>query len=99
VFTSIETSDLTSALRVENDGILTPFSRDRLFVSIYESCRHRPTAVRDAGNLTAQVIHDLIDHQAQAGLLQRVQIVTATQRVLQTFDAAAAAVYTAYHPA
>jgi len=100
IFTSREHIDLTESLRVQQaqDGKqLTPFRRDRLFLDIYESCKHRPTALGDAIALT-QTIIDKLCLEAKGGLLTRLQIVTEALAVLKRFDLAAATAYGAYHP-
>jgi transcriptional regulator NrdR family protein len=99
VFTSIESADLASALRVErSQGQLEPFVRDKLFLSIYESCGHRPTALRDAANLTNQVIHRLISRPGHHGLIARSDIIDMATAILKPFDRAASTAYLAYHP-
>ncbi len=98
VFTTLEGIDLQSVLRVaQTPTALQPFSRDRLFISIYESCKHRPTALMDASNLTQQVITLLTGVQTQPGLIDRVTIIQTVHRVLKRFDKAAATYYAAYH--
>jgi len=98
VFTSIEKADLAAALRLEpTTKVLEPFSRDRLFVSIYESCRHRTTALRDAANLTQQIVTLLVNQQEKSGLVTRGQLIAIVKQVLSKFDRAAATYYTAYH--
>jgi transcriptional regulator NrdR family protein len=77
---------------------MEPFQRDKLFISIYESCKHRPTAVRDAGNLTQQIITKLLAVQTQPGLIARTSIIETCKKVLKPFDVAAATSYSAYHP-
>jgi len=99
VFTTQEAAALNSGLRVRGaDNVLRPFSRDHLFASIYESCKHRPQAVSDAGALTQTVITKLLGAQSD-GLLKREHIVAVAREVLQRFDPAAAIIYAAYHSA
>jgi transcriptional regulator NrdR family protein len=76
---------------------LTPFSRDKLFITVYESCKHRPDAVLDAGGIVQTIIKHIIDNQKD-GVVQRRDIVLAALKVLGRFDQTAAAVYAAYHP-
>jgi len=99
IFTTIEGADLQSVLRVAHSATeLEQFSRDRLFISIYESCRHRASALQDAANLTQQIISRVLASQQQPGLIERSSLVATAQKVLKTFDDAAAAYYGAYHP-
>lgn len=76
---------------------LVPFSRDQLFASVHDSCRHRPTAIGDATALTQTIITDLTRAQ-RAGIVATRDIFIAAHTVLQRFDKAAATVYAAYHP-
>ena len=101
VFTSIERAALDTTLRVQHPGhaaLLQPFDRDRLFISIYESCRHRPTAMHDARNLTQQIINRLLGSLETPGLVPRAQLVTISYQTLKKFDKAAASFFAAYHP-
>ena len=98
IFTSIERAELDAALRVESPAGLHAFDRDRLFISIYESCRHRPAAMSEAKNLTQQVINRLLAEPKTPGLVTRQQLIKATYQVLHSFDKAAATVFAAYHP-
>lgn len=77
-------------------GNLQPFSRDTLFISIYEACRHRKSAVSDATSLIRTILGKLIP-LVQDATLQRDQIVQITAEVLRRFDKAAATAYQAYH--
>ena len=97
VFTSEEHAALHSSLMVETSTKkLVPFSRDHLFASIHDSCRHRPTAISDATALTQTIIAELT--RAQAGGIVNIRDISGTAHtVLQRFDAAAATMYAAYH--
>lgn len=80
------------------DGKLEAFSRDKLYVSIYEACRHRDTAARDATALSLVVVGDLLK-LIKNGQLARDELTSTTHRALKRFDTAAATYYAAYHPA
>lgn len=82
---------------VRRSGKLAPFNRDNLFLSIYESCRHRPNALAEAGPLTQTVINNLAAAHRE-GELERSKIIEATSLVLKRFDKVAATLYLAYHP-
>lgn len=99
-FTTIERPELSGLIMVDVSGNgrkLTPFHRDQLFITIYESCKHRPDAIGAAGSLTQTVINMLLTEQ-QNGVVKRSQIVERTHQVLSRFDPTAATVYAAYHP-
>jgi transcriptional repressor NrdR len=96
-FTTHEIADLGSALSVRaSTADISSFSRDKLFVSIYESCKHRASALDDATQLTLTIISFLL-HEAIDGLVERQSIITASTRVLERFDKTAATMYAAYH--
>jgi len=67
-----------------------------LFLSIFESCKHRMSALPDATSLTQLVIDRLL--QQRSALLKRDEVVRTCAAALKQFDPVAAAVYVAYHP-
>lgn len=98
IFTTIETTDLSTSVRFSDiHHALIPFSRDVLFISLYESCRHRPEAIRDAGNLVELVVAKLLA-AGSPGLVPRARVIQTCIQALAPFDSTAAAVYAAYHP-
>jgi transcriptional regulator NrdR family protein len=76
---------------------LLPFSRDYLFASVHDSCRHRRSAVDDATYLTQTIISELVRAQ-HSGVISLADIARAAHTVLHRFDPTAATVYAAYHP-
>jgi transcriptional regulator NrdR family protein len=98
IFTTHELLELSSGIVLEGgSGRLQPFSRDTLFVSIYECCKHRPGAVEDAAALTRTSL-SFLQLQVTEGRLQREQVLTSVLTVLERFDKVAATMYKAYHP-
>lgn len=98
VTTSIETTQLSSAVLVEGASKKpSPFNRDKLMVSIYESCKHRSNPAKDAGGLADTVIAALRPDFTQ-GVITSEQIVQATKTCLKRFDTAASVQYAAFHP-
>lgn len=98
IFTTNEQADLSSTVVVRgHDNHLSPFSRDKLFIALYESCKHRETAVADATALTQIIVTDLIARASQ-GVIDRANIKETAHTVLQRLDPAAATFYAAYHP-
>jgi transcriptional regulator NrdR family protein len=97
VFTTIESSDLSGSIVVKcSDRQLVPFSRDKLFLSIYESCKHRTNALQDASLLTQTILSGIIK-SANGGCSTRESIIEQVHAVLQRFDKNAATFYIAYH--
>ena len=98
IFTTHEQPALSQLFMVSRSRKKSlPFSRDALFLSILESCKHRPTNLSDASYLTQVVISKLCVGK-QSGLVARDEIVHAAVQALSSFDAVAATLYTAYHP-
>lgn len=85
-------------VRRQSKPELAPFQRDKLFVSVYESCRHRSSATQDASALT-QTIIDALMPAVKDGTIPQDRISTTTLEVLRRFDPVAATFYGAYHPA
>jgi transcriptional regulator NrdR family protein len=98
VFTTHETIEYGSNVVVRHNEGLTPFSRDKLFASLYECCKHRVKAVDDASALVQTIIGQLRAHIAE-GVLERDVIATVAAATLERYDVAAATMYSAYHPA
>jgi len=78
-------------------GALQPFSRDKLLLSLYISCKHRKSALEDASALADTVIRKLLD-KARDGTLDSQMITDTAQVALNRFDKAASTHYAAYHP-
>lgn len=96
VMTSVEAIDLGKAITFQNGTHTEPFSRDTLLISIYESSKHRKTALSDALALTDTVIARLLP-KVEVATLSRQQIIETTTETLKNFDKAASVHYAAYH--
>ena len=78
-------------------GTLVPFFRDQLFLSIYDSCKHRKTAVYDAGAITDTVISKAIKKVNEHGVMQLNDVKKIAYATLMQFDRDAAVQYRAYY--
>lgn len=97
IFTTIEAPDLTASIRFKApDSPLRPFSRDKLYVSVYEALKHRPDAADAATGLTATIISQLL-LGASDGLIERSSVIKAAHIVLDRYDMAAGVQYAAFH--
>lgn len=74
-----------------------PFSRDKLLLSVYDSLRHRKTALEDAVGLYRTIVSKLLP-QIEKAAVESTVIQEVTFSVLKRFDKAAATHYRAYHP-
>jgi transcriptional repressor NrdR len=98
VFTTEESALYSASWRVQDQkGTLKPFSRDKLLLSLYNSCGHRPKALSDASGLVDTVIKRLLD-QTDNGLLSNKVIAGVSLVVLNRFDKSAGVHYSANHP-
>lgn len=98
VFTTREEIDYRGALVFKNsERDLQPFSRDKLLMSIYESCRHRATVAQDAPALTQTILSNILRTSRSRGVIERDALIKAVIEVLERFDKAAATIYSAYH--
>jgi len=96
IFTTIERIEATQAYRVLHKGLMRPFSRELLLISVYESLKHRTNPAMDAADLTNTIV-SLLFQAAEASVLTREQIVEITAAVLERFDTVAAVHYRAFH--
>lgn len=98
VFTSIEAIDPTKHLMFQGrQKALQPFSRNKLYISVYEACKHLNSAPDDSEALTDTIIIQLLGAKHSA-TVRRHHIVTVALGVLERFDRTAALQYRAYHP-
>jgi transcriptional regulator NrdR family protein len=99
VFTTTESASLSESLVIARSTAKAgyhPFLRDKLFLSVYNSCQHRKSAVADASALTETILGDL-PTISQNGLVDRQALRETTLQVLTRFDTVAAVHYAAFH--
>lgn len=95
IFTTSESVDLDKSLVITSNSQYKPLKRDKLFVSVYDSLRHRKTALNDATALTDTIINRLYArHSAQ---IEKNDVIKIASEVLKKFDKAGYVYYTAYH--
>jgi transcriptional repressor NrdR len=97
IFTTLEHTDLATAIMVRQLDSLEPFVRDKLLISIYDACKHRPKALEDAISLSQTITGDIVRQISPEGTIDRDSIVTLAHSVLLRFDPVAATVYQAFH--
>lgn len=97
IFTTLEALDSPRAVLVKgSENNLSPFYRDKLFISVYESCRHRSSALADAEALTDTIISKAFGLASGAQLAKQ-DILKTAHETLKRFDSAAATHYEAYY--
>lgn len=98
IFTTFEAPETQQALVFEgHDGQLEPFSRERHFISVYSSLRHRPEAEKESTALVDTIMGKLLAGK-HGSVVTRSRLVEQTYRTLQRFDRFAGFNYLAYHP-
>jgi len=96
-FTTHEAPDLAGSFMLRApDGSLHQFLRDKLFLSIYESCKHRTKAIGDSSAITLTIIGRLSSFSATGEILRK-ELIGIVLEVLTQFDATAANVYSGLH--
>jgi len=81
-------------LRGEHE--LQPFMRDKLLVSIHESCRHRQDGLGNASALTDTIFSTALKASETPGIISLDLLKATAREVLARYDAYAAQHYEAY---
>jgi transcriptional regulator NrdR family protein len=81
---------------MDKSGRHSPFSSNKLMMSLYRSCQHRQTALNDAAALSETIIQKL-QPKFRDGLISSKTITQVSQVALNRFDRAASVNYGAYH--
>ena len=91
--------DYAASLVVQDShNKLHPFSRDKLFLSLFHALEYREDSLPAATELTKTVIGKLlIRKNAADGLLSRKMIAKISLDVLKRFDAPSSHTYKAFH--
>lgn len=97
VFSTQENVDFEQSFVYQTaSGALEPFQRDKLFLSVYDSLKHRKTATEDARSLISTIMNKLMVKQTQA-TIERQLVVECVTVVLKRFDKIAYTHYRAFH--
>ena len=87
---------MSTSIMIDRNGALEGFDRDTLLLSIYDTLKHRETALKDAQGLTRTIIANALK-TATDGVISRTNLIKEALQVLERFDTAAATMYQAYH--
>lgn len=99
IFTTSESVNENTSLmidRIIKEPRLIPFSRDNLFISIYRSCEHRPTALSDASSISDTIISHLLP-RVENSCIPLLLVQQQAYITLKRFDPTAATYYKAYY--
>lgn len=95
--TTLESIVLNDALRVEKrNNHYEPFSRDKLYISIYKAVDHLDNPAITATHLTATILRHLIKAKPLDPIINSRQIGIAAAQVLKRFNAAASVRYLSF---
>lgn len=86
----------TSLLTITSDSQSKPFSRDELLLHIYDSLKHRKTAMNDATALTDTIIGRIVSKNSEA-IITNAYLSDIVDDVLQNFDKVSSIHYQAYY--
>jgi transcriptional regulator NrdR family protein len=96
VFTTRESADMSIDYRFERaDGLIEPFSRDTVFLSIVDSMRHRPDHIRESTALTQTVLSKLQSHNRL--IIRRRDVTEAVYEALRHYNIGTAQIYRSLH--
>lgn len=97
IITTIEQPLWSQTLAVRSSsGTTSNFIPEKLFLSIYESLKHRPAPITDAKHLLQTVISK-ISQSASNGVIESRVITNTTLVALNRFDKTASTHYRAFH--
>lgn len=97
LYTTVEEADYSRLWLIAGlKGRLSPFLRDKLFLSVYDSLRHRKTAIQDASALTSTIIAKIAKASTD-GQIDRQKLIDTALACLKRFDKTAAVHYKAYY--
>lgn len=97
-FSTIEIPDYSTiwSLARNNSKQLEPFSRTKLYISIYQSLKHRPKALEEAEELTNTIIMNM-SSKVRDGLVFINDLKESVMEILNNFDNTSLVYYKAYY--
>lgn len=96
IYTTLESVELSSAIRIKKNDVLEPFIYEKLFIDLYDSLSHRKNAYKDARGLSSTILSKLLP--AKGGVISIEEMKHAVLEVLKRFDKAAFTYFQAHHP-
>ena len=96
LMTTLEEANYSGLWMVAKDKNIKPFDRDKLFLSIYDSLKHRKTAISDANGITSTIIAKLAKNCSD-GRIEHQKLIDITTSCLKNFDKPALVHYQAYY--
>ncbi|MEK9195924.1 MAG: hypothetical protein AAB914_01005 [Patescibacteria group bacterium] len=97
VFTTRELPDWSLSISVSrNNGQISPYSTDKVFVSVFRSLSHRKSPIEDARGITTTTTESVGQLQRN-GVVSTGELQKTISGVLQRFDSVARIHYDAHH--
>ena len=97
VFTSRELPDIALSISVsQKNGQISPFSTDKLLISVFKSLTHRKHPVEDARGITSTIVETIYTTQKN-GIINMGSLRDLASETLKRFDHASYVHYNAHH--
>jgi transcriptional regulator NrdR family protein len=96
IFTTNEIAIYEQNWTIKSQETISPFLRDKLYISVYKSCGHRRNSVKDATFLTNTIINKL-NAVIKDGTIDISDLLRICFDTLSNFDQIAATYYRAYY--
>ncbi len=98
IFTSIEKPHYPANIVIfSEDGSLTPFLPEKLFLSVYGCLRHRQNPIEDAKNICDTITRKIFANGVADGKVKKAELRNIIKVTLNRFDKTAMVHYQAFH--
>lgn len=96
LMTTLEEANYSGLWMIINDKGMKSFNRDKLFLSIYDSLKHRKTAINDANSITSTIIAKMAKNCSD-GRIEHQKLIEIAKSCLKNFDKPAFIHYQAFY--
>ncbi len=96
IITTIETIAVSNIWLVTHQSKLMPFSRDKLYLSIYKCLSHRTDSINDASYIVSNIINKLLTTHKETKINNEI-IKSTAYVILSRYDKLAAQQYWAHY--
>lgn len=97
LFTTRELPDWSLSISVsQNNGQISPYSTDKVFVSVFRSLSHRKSPVEDSRGIATTITESVCQLQRN-GVISKGELQKTISKILHRFDNVARVHYDAHH--
>ena len=96
VFTTSESIDLSSVIKIKNKGTAAPYKQGVLLASLLKACDHRADQASAAFYLL-HICEESLQKSARNQTVTTAQVAQTVAQIIERFDTAAWAKYCSYH--